>query len=427
MPTSTPIAYASPEHLASEPRVAAALAWLRAHEEETLAEQIALCEVPAPPFNEQARGEHLMARLKSEGLADVRQDSEGNVIARIPSQEAGPLVVIAAHLDSVFPAEVQPKVQRSGSILRAPGIGDDARGLASMLILARVLRQIGLRPRLPLVLVGTVGEEGAGNLRGVRHLLKHEIAPEQIGAFLAVDGLHASYITASGQGVIRERVTCRGPGGHSYVHFGRANPIYALGKALAEIATLASRLLPATGTPGAAQAPTATCSVTRIGGGTSINALPQEAWFEIDLRAADAQKLAETHRAYRSAVERAVRSEQGHSPFDRPDDPAQKLSLTFTVLGERPAGRMPADAPLVRAALASARYITGEAHLGEPASCDVNIPLSLGVPGVVIGSGGSGGDTHALSEWYDATNGFQGPQLLLLLSLMIAGLADSSV
>lgn len=427
MPTSTPIAYPSPEHLAREPRVAAALAWLRAHEEETLAEQIAFCEVPAPPFNEQARGEHLITRLKAEGLADVRQDSEGNVIGRIPSQEDGPLVVIAAHLDSVFPAEVQPKVQRSGVILRAPGIGDNARGLASMLMLERALRQVGLQPRLPLVLVGTVGEEGAGNLRGVRHLLKHEISPEQIGAFLVVDGLHASYITASGQGVIRERVTCRGPGGHSYVHFGRANPIYALGRALAEIAALAAKLIPAPGASGSAPTPVATCSVTRMGGGTSINALPEEAWFEIDLRAADAQKLTEVHRAYRLAVEQAVRSEQSRSPFDSPDDPAQKLSLTFTVLGERPAGRMPADAPLVRAALAAARYITGEAHLGEPASCDVNIPLSLSVPGVVIGGGGAGGDTHALSEWYDATNGFQGPQLLLLLSLMIAGVASGSV
>ncbi|HEY7126802.1 MAG TPA: M20/M25/M40 family metallo-hydrolase [Ktedonobacterales bacterium] len=425
MPTSTPIAHASPEHLAREPRVAAALSWLRAHEEETLAEQIAFCEVPAPPFNEQARGAHLISRLKAEGVTEVRQDSEGNVIARLSSQEDWPLVVVAAHLDSVFPAEVQPKVQRSGSILRAPGIGDNARGLASMLMLARVLREVGVRPRLPLVLVGTVGEEGAGNLRGVRHLLAHEIAPEQIGAFLVVDGLHASYVTASGQGVIRERVTCRGPGGHSYVHFGRANPIYALGRALAEIATLASRLIPAPGMPGTAQAPAATCSVTRMGGGTSINALPEEAWFEIDLRAADAQKLAEIHRAYRVAVERAVRSEQGRSAFD-PPDAAQKLSLTFTALGERPAGRMPADAPLVRAALAAARYVANEAHLGEPASCDVNIPLSLGVPGVVIGGGGSGGDTHALSEWYDATNSFQGPQLLLLLSLMIAGLAESN-
>jgi tripeptide aminopeptidase len=425
MLTSTPIAYASPEHLAREPRVAAALAWLRTHEEEALAEQIALCEVPAPPFNEQARGAHLLAKLQAEGLADVRRDSEGNVIARVPSQEDGPLVVVAAHLDSVFPAEVQPKVQREGSILRAPGIGDNARGLVNMLMLARVLRQAGLRPRLPLVLVGTVGEEGAGNLRGVRHLLKHEIAPERIGAFLAVDGLYASYVTASGQGVIRERVTCRGPGGHSYVHFGRANPIYALGRALAEIATLAFRLVPAPGSSGSAQVPVAICSVTRIGGGTSINALPEEAWFEVDLRAADAHKLAEIHRAYRSAVEQAVRGEQSRSPFDAPHDPALKLSVAFTVLGERPAGRMPADAPLVRAALAAARYITNEAHLGEPASCDMNVALSLGVPGVVLGGGGSGGDTHALSEWYDATNSFQGPQLLLLLSLMIAGLADS--
>jgi acetylornithine deacetylase/succinyl-diaminopimelate desuccinylase-like protein len=425
MATSPVIDYPEPEELARDARVAAALAWLRAQEDAALAEQIAFCEVPAPPFGEQARGEHLMARLRAEGLADVRRDAEGNVIARVPAQEDGPAVVVAAHLDSVFPPEVQPKVQRQGAILRGPGIGDNARGLASMLMLARSLQRFGLKPRRPIVLVGTVGEEGAGNLRGVRYLLKHELAPERIGAFLAVDGLDAGYIITSGQGVIRERVTCRGPGGHSYAHFGRANAIYALGRAVAELARLAEKLAPQRTAAGEARLPTATCSVTRIGGGTSINALPEEAWFEVDLRAVDAAKLAETHRVYRAAVEQAVRAEHGRGAFDQPGEVAERVTLSFTVLGERPAGRMALDAPLVRAALAAARYVTGSAHVGAPGSCDLNIPLSLGVPGVVIGGGGSGGDTHALTEWYDATNGFQGPQLLLLLSLMVAGLADA--
>ncbi len=424
MSTSPSIAYPTPEQLAQDSRVAAALAWLREASEETLAEQIAFCEVPSPPFGEQARGEHLMARLRAEGLVDVRRDAEGNVIACVPTQADGPSVVIAAHIDTVFPPDVQPKVQRQGNILRAPGIGDNARGLASMLMFARALRKFGLKPRRPLILVGTVGEEGAGNLRGVRHLLKEELAPESIGAFLVVDGLHAGYITASGQGVIRERVVCRGPGGHSYVHFGRSNPIYALGRALAEIARIAEKLSQRA-VPGGATLPTATCSVTRIGGGTSINALPEEAWFEIDLRASDAHKLSEVHQAYRSAVELAVRAEHGRGAYDQPDDQAETLKLSFTVLGERPAGRMASDAPLVRAALLAARHVTGSARLGEPTSCDVNIPLSLGVPGIVLGGGGSGGDTHALTEWYDATNSYQGPQLLLLLSLMAAGLADS--
>jgi acetylornithine deacetylase/succinyl-diaminopimelate desuccinylase-like protein len=425
MTTSSAITYPAPEQFARQKRVAEALDWLRAASEEALAEQIALCEVPAPPFGEEARGEHFMARLRAEGLEDVRRDAEGNIIARVPAPEEGPLVVIAAHLDSVFPAEVRPKVQRQGNILRAPGIGDDARGLASMLMVARALRRFGLKPKRPLVLVGTVGEEGPGNLRGVRHLLKHELAPESIGAFLVVDGLHPDYITANSLGVIRERVTCRGPGGHSYVHFGRANPIYALGRALAEIAKIAESLAPHRSAAGGSGLPKATCSVTRIGGGTSINALPEEAWFEIDLRAADAQTLAETHRAYRAAVEGAVRAERGRGLFDQPGSAAEGLKLSFSALGERPAGRMAADAPLVQAALAAARHVTGAAHLGEPTSCDVNIPLSLGVPGVVLGGGGSGGDTHALTEWYDATNSFQGPQLLLLLSLMAAGLVDT--
>ena len=419
------ITYPSPEELARLAPVASALDWLRAASEETLAEQIAFCEVPAPPFGEEARGEHLMARLRAEGLDDVRRDTEGNIIARVPAQEDGPLVVIAAHLDSVFSADVRPKVQRQGNVLRAPGIGDNARGLASMLMLARALRRFGLKLKHPLVLVGTVGEEGAGNLRGVRHLLTRELAPQSIGAFLVVDGLHANYITASSLGVIRERVVCRGAGGHSYAHFGRANPIYALGRALAEIARIAQSLAPQRTSAGSASLPKTTCSVTRIGGGTSINALPEEAWFEIDLRAADAQKLAETHQAYRAAVELAVRAERGRAAFDPPGDASETLKLSFSLLGERPAGQMAADAPLVQAALAAAHQITGAAHLGEPTSCDVNIPLSLGVPGVVLGGGGSGGDTHALTEWYDATNSFQGPQLLLLLSLMAAGLADA--
>ncbi|HEY7355969.1 MAG TPA: M20/M25/M40 family metallo-hydrolase, partial [Ktedonobacterales bacterium] len=276
MSTSRSIAYPAPEQFAHHAQMAEALRWLREQSEATLAEQIAFCEVPAPPFGEQARGEHLMALLRAEGLEDVRQDAEGNVIARVPSAEDGPSVVVAAHLDSVFPAEVQPKVLRQGNILRGPGIGDDARGLASMLMLARALKQFGLKPKRPLYLVGTVGEEGAGNLRGVRHLLKTELAPDSIGAFLAVDGLHAGYITASGQGVIRERVTCCGPGGHSYAHFGRPNPIYALGRALAEIARIAETLAPQRAASGEMSLPKATCSVTRIGGGTSINALPEE-------------------------------------------------------------------------------------------------------------------------------------------------------
>ena len=427
MSTSPSIDYLAPERLAREARVASALRWLREQSEAALAEQIAFCEVPAPPFHEQARGEHLMARFRAEGLEDVRRDAEGNVIARVPAQEDGPSVVVAAHLDSVFPAEVQPKVQRQGNVLRGPGIGDNARGLTSMLMLARTLRQFKLKPQRPLVLVGTVGEEGAGNLRGVRHLLKSELAPESIGAFLVVDGLHAGYITASGQGVIRERVTCSGPGGHSYAHFGRVNPIYGLGRALAEVARIAEKLAPQRSSTGEVSLPRATCSVTRIGGGTSINALPEEAWFEIDLRAADAQRLAEVHQAYRAAVEQAVRAEHGRGAFDKPGEAQETLKLTFTTLGERPAGRMASDAPLVQAALAAARYVAGHARLGDPGSCDVNIPLSLGVPGVVIGGGGDGGDTHALTEWYDATNDFQGPQLLLLLSLMAAGLADANV
>ncbi len=425
MSTSPSIDYLAPERLAREARVASALRWLREQSEAALAEQIAFCEVPAPPFHEQARGDHLMARFRAEGLEDVRRDAEGNVIACVPAQEDGPSVVVAAHLDSVFPAEVQPKVQRQGNILRGPGIGDNARGLTSMLMLARTLRQFKLKPMRPLVLVGTVGEEGAGNLRGVRHLLKIELVPESIGAFLVVDGLHAGYITASGQGVIRERVTCSGPGGHSYAHFGRVNPIYGLGRALAEVARIAEKLAPQRTNTGEVSLPRATCSVTRIGGGTSINALPEEAWFEIDLRAADAQRLAEVHQAYRAAVEQAVRAEHGRGAFDKPGEAQETLKLTFTTLGERPAGRMASDAPLVQAALAAARYVAGHARLGDPGSCDVNIPLSLGVPGVVIGGGGDGGDTHALTEWYDATNDFQGPQLLLLLSLMAAGLADT--
>jgi tripeptide aminopeptidase len=415
--------YLDPQTLAQDARVRAALPWLHQQSEATLEEQIAFCEVPAPPFGEEARGEHLMARLRAEGLEDVRRDAEGNIIARVPSQEEGPSVVVAAHLDSVFPAEVKPKVQRQGSIVRGPGIGDNARGLACMLMLARALRQFKLKPKRPMYLVGTVGEEGAGNLRGVRHLLKHELAPESIGAFLVVDGLHAGYVTASGQGVIRERVTCIGPGGHSYAHFGRVNPIYALGRALAEVATIADKLA-ARGAE--VSMPRATCSVTRIGGGTSINALPEEAWFEVDLRAVDAQKLAEVHQAYRAAVERAVNAVHGRGVFDKPGDMAESVTLAFTTLGERPAGRLAPDAPLVQAALAAARYVTGSARLGEPGSCDVNIPLSLGVPGVVLGGGGDGGDTHALTEWYDATNSFQGPQLLLLLSLLAAGLAEES-
>jgi acetylornithine deacetylase/succinyl-diaminopimelate desuccinylase-like protein len=381
--------------------VTAAVAALRMQEAATIEDQIALSEIPAPPFKEGARAEAVRQRFADAGLADVRLDRIGNVIGVRRGRAARPNIVISAHLDTVFPEGTDVRVTRSGALLKGPGIGDDARGLAVLVAIARTLVRSPIQTAGTVTFVATVGEEGLGDIRGARHLVNAELAGA-IDAFVSIDGTGLD-ITAVGVGSRRYKVSFAGPGGHSYGAFGTANPIHALGRAIAAVSDLA--------VPGA---PRTTFNVGRIGGGTSVNAIPYEAWFEVDLRSADAAALADLDRRFRALVDHAVSAENA-----RWGKPGQ-VTATLTVVGDRPAGSTSATSPIVRAAQSVTAALGASASLRE-GSTDANAAMQRGIPAITIDGGGRGTGSHALDEAFDTTDSWRGTARAFLLLLALAG------
>ena len=386
----------------ARPAVRDMLAAVRESEASTIADQVAVCEIPAPPFNEQKRAADYARRLREAGIEEVRTDTAGNVIGEWAGSGPGPLVVLSAHLDTVFPPGTDVTVTRDGPILKGPGIVDDCRGLAVVLAVAKAWTGSGLRPSGRLVFVATVGEEGAGNLRGVRHLFETELR-DQIDAFISVDGA-GSAITHGAVGSHRYKVTYRGPGGHSFGAFGMPNPMHALGRAMAEIADF--------------QVPTepkVTFSIGILEGGTSVNSIPFSAAMSIDMRSLDVNALDEIDSQFRAALQRALKEEN-----DRWDGDVE-LTYDIEVIGIRPAGLQPEDAPIVRAALMAAQAAGIDAQLNR-ASTDSNIPISLGIPAVTIDGGGHGTGAHSpFVETFDTTDSYRGSQWALLLTLALSG------
>ena len=279
--------------LMREPAVRAALDMARAAETATIDEQVRLCEIPAPPFKEAARAAAYADAFRAAGLRNVRIDSAGNVLGERPGRAARPHLVFSAHLDTVFPEETDVRVTRDGSILRGPGIGDDCRGLAVVLAVVRALNQANVETNGTITFVGTVGEEGLGDLRGVKALFSETLAG-QVDRFVSVDGTGLG-ITHIAVGSLRYRVTFSGPGGHSYGAFGIANPMHALGRAISSFADTRPPSNPKT-----------TFNVGRIGGGTSVNAIPADAWMEVDMRSADEQALRTLESRFRAVVAAAL-------------------------------------------------------------------------------------------------------------------------
>ncbi len=390
------------EAVLANPAVRDMLTSVREGEVATIDDQVALCEIPAPPFNEQERATDFARRLREAGIQSVRADAVGNVIGEWVGSEPGPLVVLSAHLDTVFPPGTDVAVTRDDHLLKGPGIVDDCRGLAVVLAVARAWAGSGLRPRGRLIFVATVGEEGAGNLRGVRHLFEVEL-PDQIDAFISVDGA-GSAVTHGAVGSHRYKVTYRGPGGHSFGAFGMPNPMHALGRAIAKIADF--------------QVPTepkVTFSVGILEGGTSVNSIPFSAAMSVDMRSLDVNALEEIDSQFRAALQQALDEE--NTRWDSDVD----LSYDIEVIGIRPAGLQPESAPIVWAALATARAVGIDARLNS-ASTDSNIPISLGIPAVTIDGGGHGTGAHSPSvETFDTTDSHRGSQWALLLTLTLAG------
>ena len=386
--------------LVREVSVRRALDIVQRSEPDTIREQIRLCEVPAPPFGEAARAAVYAQAMRDAGLARVRIDSEGNVLGERPGRSAVPHLVLSAHLDTVFPAEVPVRVTRDGSRLHGPGIGDDCRGLAVVLAVARALNAAGVQTNRPITFVGTVGEEGLGDLRGVRALFGGTLKG-QVDKFVSVDG-DGYGITHVGVGSRRYRITFRGPGGHSYDDFGRANPVSALGLAITSISRLR---VPST--------PKTTFSVGRVGGGTSINAIATDAWMEVDLRSSDEAALTDLDARMRSAVRGALEEENGRRKGPQP------LTVAVDPVGRRPAGQTPQGTPMVEAGVAAVKALGLPVRLDE-GSTDANLPMSVGIPALTVGGGGAGRDAHTPQESFDTTDSWKGTQLVTLLAVALA-------
>jgi tripeptide aminopeptidase len=342
------------------------------------------------------------------GLRNVRIDAVGNVIAERAGTGSGPTVVIAGHLDTVFPEGTDVKVKREGTKLSGPGIGDDCRGLAVVLAVARAFEKAGVQTNGTVYFIGNVGEEGPGNLRGVRHLFEQELKGK-INYFISVDGTGLD-VTSRAVGSYRYRVTYKGPGGHSYGAFGIPNPIHALGRAMAKIADLQ---VPAN--------PKTTFNVGIIQGGTSVNSIPFEGIMEIDMRSESPQSLATLDVQVQRILREALAAENNRWTGERAA--RAKLTLIVDTIGIRPANSAQADAaPIVATALAAARALEFTATTGA-SSTDSNLPMSIGIPAITIDGGGRGTGAHSLAESYDdGPNGWLGPQWAALIVAALAGL-----
>jgi acetylornithine deacetylase/succinyl-diaminopimelate desuccinylase-like protein len=373
-------------------------------EPHTLQDHISLTEIPAPPFQEAERASAFAQLLREAGADSVALDEVGNVLAFRAGRPGGKLVVLGAHLDTVFPEGTDVEVRLRGDTLFAPGVGDDTRGLIVVLTVLRALEEAGLETEADLLFLGSVGEEGLGDLRGVKHLFR-EGGPE-VDAFIEVDGSGAGTIVNMGLGSSRYRATFRGPGGHSWGAFGLGNPAHALGRAVEKFSVVADSLTRA--------GPRTSFNVGRLGGGTSINSIPSEAWMEIDMRSESPESLEALSEAFLECVQTALEEE------NRTRREGPPLELEVEQLGQRPSGEVDPRSPLVQRAMAVTRFFGEEPSLAR-SSTNSNIPISLGIPAVTIGRGGVGAENHSPTEWWVNREGHKGIQRALLLLLAEAG------
>ena len=366
--------------------LATAHARVAARDAATVRTQVAISQIAAPTGDERERAEWFAARLRSVDLDDVRIDPAGNVVAtRRGIDDAAP-VLVCAHLDTVFARDVQLTFHRHGDRISGPGIGDNGRGLAAMLAIAEEIDGRLVRTRRPIVFAATTGEEGAGDLRGAKYLFS--ALSEEPWAAVALDGAGDERIVHRALGSRRYHIAYRGAGGHSWAAFGIPNAVHAAGAAAAMLASIP---LP--------KSPRTTLSVSRIGGGTSINSIPEEGWLEVDLRSTSAAMLDRFDREVRVIVRAAAAQENARRATATPP-----LSHEVLVIGDRPSGELSADHPLVLSAIEATQLIDREPELAA-ASTDANVPIAMGIPAIAIGAGGRGGDAHTAGEWYDNIDG----------------------
>jgi len=392
----------TPEEILAKPEVKAAMEAIRSNESHFVDEQIRICEIAAPDFKEDKRAAELARLFREAGLANVRIDKAGNVLGDRPGAMPHPHLVIAAHLDTVFPEGTDVHVTRAGNLLKGPGIGDDCRGLAALLAVIRAMNEAKLHTNGSLTFVADVGEEGLGDLRGMKELFGTTMKGE-IDDFISIEPGEPNRLTDAGVGSYRYKVSFTGPGGHSYGAFGIANPANALGRTVAKIADFQVPTDPKT-----------TFNVGVIGGGTSINSIPFEAWFEFDERSPDTASLDKVDAMFKVAVQAGLDEENARWSNHG------KLSVKLDQVGVRPTGHTDRDVPLVRAAVASIQALNlGEVGFGAGSS-DSNVPMHLGIPAITIGGGGLDQGAHSLGESDDITDSYKGSQnaLLIILSML---------
>jgi tripeptide aminopeptidase len=405
--TQVPAPDAAVKRVVDDPKFKAAMAALDRDHDRMVAEIIQLTEIPAPPFKEDQRGATYLEMLRAAGLTNVERDAEGNVMGLRRGTGGGPLIAIAAHLDTVFPEGTDVKVKRDGTRLAAPGIGDDTRSLAVLLAMIRAMDAAGIQTRSDILFVGDVGEEGLGDLRGMKYLFLKGPYKDRIKTFISMDGAGGGEdITHGGVGSKRYRATFKGPGGHSYGAFGLVNPAFAMGNAIQKFSRIQ---VPAT--------PKTTFNVGVMGGGTSVNSIPFESWMEVDMRSESRAELEKVNETFIGILNESV-AEENKARSTR----LGPIQLDLKLVGDRPSGQTAKDSVLVQTAAAAIRA-AGMTPTYSWSSTDSNIPISLGIPAITIDSGGRGGRAHALDEWIDVekAESLRGIQAALILLLTLAG------
>ena len=382
-----------------------AFAWFRASSRELEDLQLEVTAVPAPPWGEAARAEWLRARFEDLGLSEVQQDDLGNVFGVLPGSEPNaPLVALSAHLDTVFPAGTPIQVSREGGKLYGPGISDNGAGLVALLAIARVLKETGIEHATPVVFIGNVGEEGEGDLRGMRHIFEQPRWADAIRTMVVVDGAGTDTVICEALGSRRYEITVRGSGGHSWSDFGIPNPVVALARIIDRFTQTTVPTNPKT-----------TYNIGTVEGGTSVNSIPQSATMRVDTRSASVEQLDRLERALREAVQDGTAATSGKKK--------NGLTAEVRVIGDRPAAELPSESRLLKMIRAVDAQLNNSARL-QRASTDANIPLSLGREAIAIGAGGSGGGAHTVNEWYDAAGRDLGLKRILLLTLALSGVPE---
>jgi acetylornithine deacetylase/succinyl-diaminopimelate desuccinylase-like protein len=376
---------------------------IKADDERTFAEQKRITEIPAPPYKEKVRAEYFLKRFHELGFKDAAIDSEGNVMALRKGSGGGrPKLVVSAHLDTVFPEGTDVSVKEKDGVILAPGIGDDSRGLAALLSLIKSINANEITTVGDIMFVGTVGEEELGNLRGVKALFRDHA---DIDGFISIDGLGITRVVNQATGSHRYEMIFRGPGGHSFQEFGLPSAIHAMGRAVAKISELQTPADPKT-----------TFTVGTVVGGTSVNAIAAEARMAVDMRSDSTEELLKLEARLLDLVKQAVTEENARWKTD-------KMTVEIKLIGDRPAGIVAMDSPIVQATQRAVSVITRAPRVTfAGSSTDSNLAMSLGIPAVTIGGGGEGGNWHSRNEWYRPVDAWFGPQNALLTMLVLTGL-----